>query len=197
MRILLTFALLLLNTVVTTPALAQTVNGQDRRAGPRQYAAGSGAVAHSFDALQPVLTLGQEIIVQDEVGQISQGKVVSVSGSQLVITTTLNWLPEELAFPARSVRRIETPDSVWWPGAVVGAAVAAGIGALAAHSGCRPPTRCAGSYTLLIGLGAGAGARIDSLTRATIYRRQPETPRVTIAPSLGRDRKAIVARVCF
>ncbi len=131
-------ALLLLSTVVTTATLAQAGDGQTSAVEETQEAAKAQAVASSFEGLQPILKVGQEVIVQDEAGQATQGKVVSISNNQLVITRLQDWRLEELAFSEDFVRRIDVADSVWWPGAVVGAAVAAGIPFLAGPSGCPP-----------------------------------------------------------
>ena len=114
-------ALLLLSTVVTTATLAQAGDGQTSAVEETQEAAKAQAVASSFEGLQPILKVGQEVTVQDEAGQATQGKVVSISNNQLVITRLQDWRLEELAFSEDFVRRIDVADSVWWPGAVVGA----------------------------------------------------------------------------
>ena len=66
----------------------------------------------SFDAVQSILDPGHEIIVRDEEGRATRGRVVSISANQLVIERPRFFFRrEELAFTEGFVQKIEIVDS--------------------------------------------------------------------------------------
>ena len=154
-----------------------------------------GTVLSSFEALQSALSVGQQIRVTDDAGRTA-GKVVSISANQLVIERSRFFRrTEELAFPADVVQRIEILDSDL-EGALLGA-VPGLVWGFVACSGDNAENLCGLVPMLAVSIGWSVGSVIDGLTKQLVYEQQSQTPRITIAPSLGRDRKAIVAHVSF
>ncbi len=166
---------------------------------PPTPAVWDGTVLSSFEALQPALSVGQEIGVTDDAGR-TEGKVVSISANQLVIERRRFFRrTEELAFPEDVVRSIDIVDSDW-EGLFIGTAAGFGMAYLtllgnSIFGGCDICVVVALSG--FIGAGPAVGSLIDRSITQPIYEQQSQTPRITIAPSLGRDRKAIVAHVGF
>lgn len=78
-------------------------------------------VTRSFDELQQVLKLGETILITDESGRQTKGKVAGVSGASLTVLA-----PEQQIFPARSVAQIRRTDSLW-NGALIGAGVGVAV----------------------------------------------------------------------
>ena len=151
-------------------------------------------VLSSFEALQSALSVGQQIRVTDDAGR-TKGKVVSISANQLVIERPRSFFrTEERVFPADVVQRIDIVDSTA-DGVLLGAAP----GLAVALVGCRgeAASACWFMSGLFIAPGIFLGGLIDNSINESIYERPSQTPRVAIAPLLGRDRKAIVARVSF
>ena len=161
---------------------------------------GGQPVTESFDALQSILDPGHEVIVKDEEGRKTEGRVVSISANQLVIARSrslLRWGTEERAFPEDVVRRIDIVDSAW-QGLVIGLAVGAGVATLACRGEGVPAGYCLIIATpLFIIPGEFLGGMIDASINEPIYQRPSQTPRVTISPLLGRDQTGVVARVRF
>ena len=125
---------------MTSAALAQDPGGQTSAVEDSQKPAGSREAPTSFEALPLTLKVGQRIIVREESGRTTRGKVVSISDDQVVIGDVFvrRWSNlwsrprrEEHAVGSASVTRIDTVDSVW-NGAVIGAAV--GVGTLASRA---------------------------------------------------------------
>jgi hypothetical protein len=76
-------------------------------------------VARSFDELQQILKVDETIVITDESGRQTKGKVAGVSAASLTILT-----PEKQIFLERGVAQISRTDSLW-NGALIGAGVGA------------------------------------------------------------------------
>ena len=85
----------------------------------------------SFDALQSILKVGQEVKVRDEWRTI-QGRLESLSADELVISTRLGLFRgrADLTFRENVIKRIDIADSTW-NGFAIGAA--AGFGGMFVH----------------------------------------------------------------
>jgi hypothetical protein len=200
MRALLAFTVLLLGAVTAPAALAQ---GSAPSPVPPHRA--------PFDALHTVLDTGYEVVVHDEAGRKTRGRVSSISDDQILVdtqgTTPLlrSMRPAvEHRFPADSVTRIDTVDSTW-NGTLIGAAVGVGL-AFGIHrweeSAVPDSNDLKGLLTLVFGgmsiaISSGAGHLIDLSMNDPIYERPSRTPRVSLVPLIGRERIGLMARVHF
>jgi len=208
MKVLLPFALLLVSTAVTPAALAQEdgpgAGGRDTQETDRGR-----APLNSFEALPRVLTVGQEVKVRDEMGRATRGTVVSISDDELVVARLQNPFGllrprEKRAFATGLVRSIANVDS-GWNGGLIGAAAGAGLLAALIQIECSPSCddnfgrrgRWEVGKFLFIPVGLAIGWGLDEMINQPIYERQPQAPRVTIAPWLEQDRKGVMARVRF
>ena len=198
MRTLSGFTVLFLCTVAISPAvLAQDVNGQISGAKQAQQAAGARqAVASSFEALRPVLKVGQEVKVRDESGRTTLGKVVSISSDQLVISRRRFFRRSvKVAFGEDVARTIHVVDSAL-DGLLLG--MTPGLIASWVSCGSRSASNLCGLVPLgMLVIGMPVGVAIDEAITKRVYDRQSQMPRVTISPLLGRDQKGVVARVYF
>lgn len=160
----------------------------------------------SFEALPSLLERGHEVIVTDEAGRNTKGRISSISSSRLVLVRRRFRFsrPEARGFARDSVTTIQIVDSTW-NGAVLGAA--AGVGFLAAliESECSPtcddnfgrPGRWMLGGLFYLPIAAGLGSGIDSMINESIYERQNQTRRVTISPVVRRARKGVVVQIRF
>ena len=154
-------------------------------------------VLSSFDALQSILKVGQEVKVRDEWRTI-QGRLESLSADELVISTRLGWFRgrADLTFRENVIKRVDIADSTW-NGFAIGAA--AGFGGMFVHyRSCSPS--CGNLWGLpwffIAPFAPFVGMWVDALMTEPIYQR-PNAPRVTISPLLGRERVGLSARVQF
>ena len=184
MKTILSFVLLLI-AVVSPSARGQDVGDQ----------------TSSFETLRLVLEVGQEVKVRDEMGHAIQGRVVSLTESQLVVSRKRFLRSRvERAFAKDLTRRIDIVDSRW-NGAVLGGAAAVGLLATGIKFGCTELCDQAGSWFIgiatFVPIGIGVGAAIDSLINKTIYEGGPHKSRIVVAPWIEPDRKGVLARVLF
>ena len=145
----------------------------------------------TFDDLVHRIRQGQTVIVIDQQGGKTQGRVESVSPTALVVNYGLSQ-----TFAPSEVRLVKKPDHVW-DGAIKGAAFgvipAVLFGALDCDD-CVPGALAA----LSIGVGAGAGVAIDALFGPkTVFRGGSPPPRVSLAPIVGRHRRGVSASFRF
>lgn len=160
----------------------------------------------SFEGLQAFLGRGHEVIVTDEAGQSTRGRISSLSSTRLVILRKRFRFsrPQAREFDGDSVRTIRIVDSTW-NGGLLGAASAAGV--LAAlvegecHSGCDDNFGRAGRWIvrglLFVPIGISLGATIDSRINTPIYERQKGISRVTVFPTFLGARKSVLVQVQF
>jgi len=145
----------------------------------------------TFDDLARKIRQGQTVIVIDQQGGRTQGRVESVSATALVVD-----YGRSQTFAPSEVRLVKKPDHMW-DGAIKGAALglipAVLFGALDCDD-CAPGALVA----LSVGVGAGAGLAIDALVGPkTVFRRDGAAPRVSLAPIVGRDRRGVSASFRF
>ncbi len=196
-----------LSEFVALPAPLQTLPDKRRRVSADQLLGGA-PVTDSFEALNSILDPGYEVVVRDEAGRRTRGRVSSISGEEVVVTRRRRWFgsfrsPEELVFGADSITRVDIVDSTW-NGALIGAAIAPALvyGIWRWEDNTFPDSNLRGAGTMLIGgMGAflliHAGHLIDLSNNESIYERPSQAPRVTIAPLIGRDQKGLAVRVSF
>src|ERR1044071_1657390 len=141
----------------------------------------------TFDDLVHRIRQGQTVIVIDQQGGKTQGRVESVSAAALVV----NYGRSQTFAPA-DVRQVKKPDRMW-DGAIKGAALgvipAVLFGALDCDD-CVPGALAA----LSIGVGAGVGFGIDALFGPkTVFRGRTAPPRLALTPIVGRDTRGVAA----
>jgi hypothetical protein len=158
-------------------------------------------VSERFDALLPLLApggYGYEVVVTNEGGDRTRGRITSISTGAITIDTRTT-LPlfrrftgREQTFVASSVRTIQIVDSVW-NGFLLGAAASVGFVFMSAEF-------CSTSLCPWVFLAATApflGEAIDLHVNSPIYQRPPRTSRIRIVPALGPNQAGILAAVCF
>ena len=188
--------IVLMNVVVPAAALAQAVPAQR-------------TIVSSFEALPAVVKVGQEVRVKDVTGGTTRGRLVSLSEQQLVVARRQYPFPyfrprEEVALAGQNVRRVDAVDSTW-NGAIIGSAAAVGFLAVTVAADCSPacddnfgePGRWVLGSLMLIPLGAGLGALIDSLMNRTVYQGQADASRIIVAPLVEGDARGAVIHVLF
>lgn len=171
----------------------RTTSTEDGKAGQQRA-----TFANAFEALPQVLETGQEVKIRGDGRRATRGRVVSIAGDQLVIARRQYPFPyfrprKEEAFTKAVVRNIDVVDPSW-NGATLGAAAAIGFLAVSIERDCSPscndnfgrPGRWVLGSVMLVPLGTAAGGLIDSLMNRRVYEGEPQKPRVTISPALGR-----------
>lgn len=164
--------------------------------------AASGAeaqTAHSFDELQRILKAGQMVVVTDETGRETKGKVADVSPSSLVLLELEITRDGREAWTAKRtfanavVRKIVLRDSLWngsliglGVGAVPGVILGAGIATYCYNEA----TECSSLGALIAAgiaaAGAGIGAAIDGARNRVVFVSRQRTPTSRSHQSLGK-----------
>jgi len=153
--------------------------------------ASTSAAQDTFGDLGRRVQPGQTVIVVDQFGGRTQGRVASLSTTTLVV----NAGPPRSFSPA-DVREVLKPDRMW-DGAVKGAAFgvipAVLLGALDCDD-CVPGAMAA----LSIGVGAGVGFGLDALFGPrTVFRGTTRAPHISVVPIAGRERLGMTASFRF
>ena len=148
-------------------------------------AAASAQTVRDFSQLPGSLRQGQALVVTDQNRTKVTGRLVSVSATELTITTKTG---DMRTFQAVSVREIRPPDP-WWTGALIGGGIAAIPASLAAANANEPGAFPAA--LVVIGVFAGIGAGIDALIPAPVLYSSLRQGIVTIAPIVNRDRQGV------
>ena len=157
---------------------------------------------NTFTELESHVKPGQTLVLKDSAGQSVSGKLVSISGSEIVILRQRALRrDQEERFQAGSISRIQRPDTML-EGALIGLGVGlAGAGAIASTNEWNPDYGQEGAFmvygALLGGVGAGVGMAIDSAFKTTLYDASKAKARVNIAPMVRGGRKGILASVRF
>ncbi len=157
----------------------------------------------SFDALSTILERGHDVIVTDDGGRHTRGRVSSISSSQLVLVRKRFPFsrPEARGFKRESITTIRIVDATR-NGEMLGAAAAAGLLAAFIERDCSPACNDnfgrAGRWMieapLFVPIGWSLGRWIDSMINESIYER-PQTRRVAISPLIQPARKGLVVQV--
>jgi len=140
-------------------------------------------LARSFEDLRQTLKVGQRVVVTDESGQKSKGRVDELSTSSFTVGPR--------TFTEATVTEIRLPDPLW-NGALIGAVVGAGLATWDYMIDPSEPGNAA-IFSVAIGLGTAFGAGIDALTTRG-GKRLLAAPRQTrglmILPLIERNRQA-------
>lgn len=144
---------------------------------------------------------GQKVIVIDQQGAVTKGRVESVSATALVVDYGQGRIPDpSLAttrtFKPADVQKVQKPGHLW-DGAIKGAFIGAIPGVLLMTVDCFD---CRfGAFTLFTtGVGAAAGVGIDALFGPkTVFRGSVRPPRIALAPIIGRERRGVSASIRF
>jgi hypothetical protein len=160
----------------------------------------------TFEDLPSIIDPGCEVIVVDETGRKTRGRVSAISKDRVVVRyrRRLFRASEERALSNQIVTRIDIVDSTW-NGALIGAAVAPVLvyGIHRWEDAAVPDSNSMkGLGTIVFGgisatLAVGIGHWIDRSMNRAIYERRGGTPGVTLAPWLEPTRRGIRAHVRF
>jgi hypothetical protein len=147
------------------------------------------APARSFDELRPALTVGETVVVTNDSGQRTKGRVADVSGDSLTLQVrpTKDYPQGARIFTESTVRGITRSDSLEngvWLGLAAGAVAAWGY----VRSNCGPAgydPECGASVArigvLFVPLGAVAGALVDrAIGNATVYLSPSRSTRLSL-----------------
>jgi hypothetical protein len=113
-------------------------------------------VARSFEELQAILKVGQTVVITDDGGRQTKGRLTDLSPSVLVVST-----PNTRTFAEGTVAEIRSPDSLS-NGVLIGAAIGAGFATWDYLIDPSEPGNAA-IFAVAIGLGTAIGAGIDAL----------------------------------
>jgi hypothetical protein len=168
--------------------------------------AASGHIRTAFEELPSIIEPGCEVIVFDETGRKTRGRVTAISRDSVVVRyrRRLFSASEERALSSEIVSRIDIVDSTW-NGALIGAAVAPVLvyGIHRWEDAAVPDSNSMkGLGTIVFGgisatLAVGIGFWIDGSMNGAIYERRRGTPGVTLAPWLEPTRRGIRVHVRF
>jgi hypothetical protein len=151
----------------------------------------------SFDDLPRVLELGQRVIVREDDGTVSRGKVMRLDDNRLEIRWR-RWIlgHGERTLTSATIETIKVRDSDW-NGTLLGAGAGALAGWLFVDRRCdrdfciSPVGRVLGSE-----VGATVGMLIDQSINATVYE-SSRANRVRFAPMVSPHRVGLLARAAF
>jgi hypothetical protein len=155
----------------------------------------------TFGDLGQKVREGQKVIVIDQQGAMTKGRVESVSATALVVDYGQGRIPDpSLAttrtFKPADVQKVQKPGHLW-DGAIKGAFIGAIPGVLAMTADCYDCRY--GAFTLFTtGVGAAVGVGIDALFGPkTVFRGSARPPRIALAPIVGRERRGVSASFRF
>jgi hypothetical protein len=159
--------------------------------------AGAQEVATSFADLHGRVILGESLKVISREGQLTRGKLLRLTASDLTVNTpagerTITGI-DIAQFKARRA------DSLM-NGALIGAAAAAIPMGMLAYQLDEDCTNCAVGIAVWAGIGAAAGMGIDALIKGDITVMKlasGSNGRLTVAPLVQRDRRGLVCAVRF
>jgi hypothetical protein len=160
--------------------------------------------ASSFEQLQLLVKPGDTVVVTDMEGRSTKGKIEGLSRESLRLKSSGN-IREFGQRDAIEIKQRRS-DSLA-NGALIGAAVGGGIGALGAIAFCKEGwcrgngAEVAATIGVHAGMGTAIGVGIDALVRSrqTIYRSSPQTAfsRVHVAPLIGSGRRGVALKWSF
>jgi hypothetical protein len=150
-------------------------------------------VATSFAELQPLVKVGEQVVVTDANGLRTKGRISDLSPSTLVILT-----PQQKSFSESGVTAIRRTDSVW-NGALIGLG-AGGALALAGFAATGDSDAWYGwAYVgswLVPSAGMALGWAVDAGTvPAPVYLSAPGVSKVTVSVSPVAATKGLIASV--
>ena len=117
-----------LSELAVLPTLSSDPPPRRRRVTAGELLGGE-PVTESFDALTSILDPGYEVVVRDEAGRKPRGRLLSISGEEVVVSRRrigLLWSPKKVMFAVDSIARVDIVDSTW-DGIAIGAAAGVGV----------------------------------------------------------------------
>ena len=152
-------------------------------------AAGAQTLARSFEELQQVLRVRQTVVVTDEAGEETKGRVDKLSTVSITIGGR--------TFADAVVREIRLPDPLW-NGMLTGAAIGTG---LAVWDYMIDPSEPGNAvvFSVAIGLGTAIGAGIDALRKGgkVVYASPRRTAEMRVLPLLDDNRQGALVCIRF
>ena len=143
-----------------------------------------------FQPLQGRLKVGQKALVLTSSGRTISGRVTELSPSALVLTNgTIKQIVD-----ASEVAIVKKPGPIW-DGAVKGGV----IGLVAMWVLLSPCHGCGNGQFAMLGMGVGAaiGLGIDAAFGPKTIYKVPPARRISLAPVVGKDRRAFSASIRF
>jgi hypothetical protein len=152
--------------------------------------AGAQTVAHSFEELQQILHVRQTVVVTDESGQETKGRVDKLSTASITVGGR--------TFADAAIREIRLPDPLW-NGMLFGAAIGTG---LAVWDYVIDPSEPGNAvvFTVAIGLGTAIGAGIDALRKKggrLLYASPRQTAGTLVLPLVDTNRRGALVCIRF
>ena len=155
--------------------------------------------AHSLNALQPGIKLGDRLNVVDLSGKKTAGRFDGVSGFSLRLIVNGN----QRELPESTLRDItlRRPDRVW-DGALFGAGIGAITGVIVGNSlgDCGGDGDCRGLFVLAsTGIGTATGALLDFLRQKheKVFARLASTTALHVSPIVSNQRKGAMVSLSF
>jgi hypothetical protein len=142
----------------------------------------AGTWAGFFDDLALRVNLDDQLVVEDQSGGRSVGRLTRLTADQVTVRTAAG----EKQFARETIRRVALRSQPLRMAVLVGAGAGAALGALAAYT---DPTReeCADGPILAGGLGAGLGLAAGALMHRTTIVYPEGEKRTVVLPILSRD----------
>lgn len=153
--------------------------------------------ARVFGELQGILKATDCVVVTDETGQKTKGRIVDVSLSSIVVSTPnrSTGAPGMRTFAQDTIRKVTAADPLW-NGALIGAAAGTGLAMWDYFIDPSEPGNAA-IFTVAIGLGTAIGAGIDALTSKVLYASHRQSPKVGVSPLFANGRHGVMIDVRF
>ena len=150
-----------------------------------------------------------EVIVWDEAGRKTRGRVLLISSEEVVVMTEPRYFrpfrsPQEHPFRANDVTRVEIVDSTW-KGTLIGAARAPALvyGIYRWEDSAVPDSNNMKGLATFVGGSLSTmaailiGRAIDLSINESIYAQPSRVTHITVAPLIGRDRGGLMVLVSF
>ena len=145
----------------------------------------------TFGDLIQKIHAGQQVIVVDQQGARTKGRVDTLSPDTLVVNSGL-----PRTFTPSDVRQVLKPDHVW-DGALKGAAFGLIPAVLIGVFDCDECVPGA-IAVLFVGAGAGTGLAIDAIAGPkTVFRGHAPSSHVSVVPIVGHNRRGVSASIRF
>ena len=151
------------------------------------------APAQTFEDLRPRLEAGDNLILRDDSGRTTRGRLVSLTDDEIEVESIRWFRSRNGTFTEGSMRRIETLDSTW-NGGLVGLAVGV-VGMVVIVQTCKD-LGCLLPFILSPGIGIGVGVLVDQSINETVYE-PPGRRTAGHSQQDGLRRVGLTARIRF
>ena len=122
--------------------------------------------AQTFEDLRPRLEAGDSLILRDDSGRMTRGRLLSLTGDEIEVESVRWFRLRQQSFAEGSIRRIEIQDSTW-NGGLIGLAVGA-IGMVVIVQTCKK-LACLLPFILSPAVGFSVGVVVDQSMNETVY----------------------------